>query len=45
MTTMGYYCMTDDNTERPHEALGYRTPHVIYFGLAAKGEASLEPGV
>jgi len=33
------------NTERPHEALGYRTPQEIYFGLAAKGEALLEPRV
>jgi len=33
------------NEERPHEALGYRTRHEIYFGLAAKGEALLEPRV
>ena len=23
------------NEERPHEALGYRTPHEIYFGTRA----------
>lgn len=33
------------NTERPHEALGYRTPQEIYFGLAAEGKALLEPRV
>jgi putative transposase len=33
------------NTERPHEALGYGTPQEIYFGLAAKREALLEPRV
>jgi len=33
------------NTERPHEALRYRTPQEIYFGLAAKDEALLEPRV
>jgi putative transposase len=24
------------NTERPHEALGYRTPHEVYFGTKAR---------
>ncbi len=24
------------NTERPHEALGYRTPHEVYFGTNAR---------
>jgi putative transposase len=33
------------NRERPHEALSYRTPQEIYFGLAAKREALLEPRV
>jgi putative transposase len=23
------------NSERPHEALGYRTPHEIYYGARA----------
>jgi len=23
------------NEERPHQALGYRTPHEVYFGSAA----------
>ena len=23
------------NDERPHEALGYRTPHEVYFGTKA----------
>jgi putative transposase len=23
------------NKERPHEALGYRTPHELYFGTSA----------
>lgn len=23
------------NEERPHEALGYRTPHEVYFGMPA----------
>ena len=24
------------NNERPHEALGYRTPHEVYFGTKAR---------
>jgi len=30
------------NTERPHEALGYRTPHEVYFGTKARLAPSSE---
>ena len=33
------------NTERPHEAPGYRTPQEVYFGLPAAPEILLEPRV
>ena len=30
------------NTERPHEALGYRTPYEVYFGTRAALVPALE---
>jgi len=33
------------NTERPHETLGYRTPHEVYFGTSAVQTSTWEPRV
>lgn len=30
------------NEERPHEALGYRTPHEVYFGSSAAMASAVE---
>jgi len=30
------------NEERPHEALGYRTPHEVYFGSSATMASAVE---
>ncbi len=32
------------NEERPHEALGYRTPHETYFGVSAARSTIVEAG-
>jgi putative transposase len=33
------------NEERPHEALGYRTPHEVYFGSSAAIASAVEAAV